>query len=171
LELGIDTAIIKKTLTGYKGSGRRLEVKFRNNDYLVIDDYAHHPTEINATLKAIRNIKPGRVIAIFQPHRYTRTKLLLEEFGRSFEQADYVIVTDIYAASEPPIEGVCGRRIYDKIKEYAPQKEAIFLHKEELLPHILKILRPDDLVITLGAGDIVKICDELVEELKGQTQA
>jgi UDP-N-acetylmuramate--alanine ligase len=171
LELGIDTAVIKKTLAGYRGSGRRMEVKFKNNDYTLIDDYAHHPTEIKATLEAVRNLRPGRVIAVFQPHRYTRTQLLLEEFGSSFAQADYVIITDIYAASEPAIEGVSGRRIYEKIKEYAPQKEAAFLHKEELIAHLLKVLKADDLVITLGAGDIVKVCDELVGELKRQGQA
>ena len=168
LELGIDTKIIKKALAGYKGSGRRMEIKFRDNNYLVIDDYAHHPTEVKATLKAVRSVKPGRLIVVFQPHRYTRTMLLMEEFGKSFDQADYIIVTDIYAASEPPIDGVSGRCIYDKLKEYAPQKEAAFLHKQDLVPHILKLLRPDDLLITLGAGDIVKTCDELVEKLKGQ---
>ncbi len=170
IELGIDTAVIKKALAGYRGSGRRMEVKFRDNGYTVIDDYAHHPTEIKATLEAVRNMNPGRIIAIFQPHRYTRTQLLLEEFGHSFTQADYVIITDIYAASEPAIEGVSGRRIYEKIKEYTPQKEAAFLHKEQLIAHLLKVLKAGDLVITLGAGDIVKVCDELVGELKGQGQ-
>lgn len=166
LELGIDLKFIKGALVGYKGAKRRLEVKF-DGEYLVIDDYAHHPTEIKATLEAVKKLK-GRVIVIFQPHRYTRTKLLLDEFAKCFDLADYVIVTDIYAASEQPLEGVTGKSIRDRIKYYAPNKETHFLAKEEIPSRILGIIKPDDLVITLGAGDIYKICDELVERLKEQ---
>jgi UDP-N-acetylmuramate--alanine ligase len=117
-------------------------------------------------LAAIRNLKFNRLIAVFQPHRYTRTKLLLEEFGRCFDLADYVIITDIYPAGEAPLEGVSGRLIYDRIKEHAPDKQTRFLPKEEVAAHILEYVRPNDLVVTLGAGDIVKICDELVEKFK-----
>jgi UDP-N-acetylmuramate--alanine ligase len=166
LELGIDLEIIKKILSDYKGAGRRTEIKFKNSDYLVIDDYAHHPTEIKATLAALRYLKPRRVIAVFQPHRYSRTKLLLEEFGRSFDLADYVILSDIYPAGEAPLPGVSATNIFNKIKENSPGKEIIYLPKEEITDHILKIMRPKDLIITLGAGDIVKICDELVERIK-----
>jgi UDP-N-acetylmuramate--alanine ligase len=109
------------------------------------------------------------MIVVFQPHRYTRTQLLLEEFGRSFDYADYAVITDIYPASEPPIKGVNGKCIYDKIKEYAPLKEGCFLPKEEIVAHILKIIQPQDLIITLGAGDIVKVSDELVEKLKRES--
>jgi len=165
IELGIDLQFIKETLAQYKGVKRRLEIKFVNANYMLMDDYAHHPTEIRATLSVVRNLKFNRVIAVFQPHRYTRTKLLLDEFGRSFDLADYVIITDIYPASEPPIEGINGRCVYDKIKEYAPNKEILFLPKEEIAAHILKVIKPQDLIITLGAGDIVKICDDLVERL------
>lgn len=167
IELKIDLDTIKKTLATYKGAQRRLEIKFNSNDYLILDDYAHHPTEIKATLSAIRNLK-NRVIVIFQPHRYTRTKLLLNDFSRSFDLADYVIVTDIYAASEAALEGIEAKFICDRIKEFHPDKEVYFLHKEEIPDHILKIIRPDDLVITLGAGDIVKSCDELVERFKNK---
>ena len=166
LELGVDLEVIKKTLVNYKGAGRRLEIKFSDKGLMLIDDYAHHPTEIKATLSAVRNLKQNRVIAIFQPHRYTRTKLLLEEFGKSFDLADYVIITDIYPASEPPLEGVSGRSVYDKIKERTPAKEVHFLAKEEIVGHILGIIKPGDLLITLGAGDIVKISDELAEKIK-----
>ncbi len=166
LELGIDLKVIKKTLERYQGAKRRLEIKFNNKDYLLIDDYAHHPTEIRATLSALRNLKFNRLIAIFQPHRYTRTKLLLDEFSKSFDLADYVIITDIYPAGEAPQEGISGRLIYDKIKEHSPDKQAIFMPKEEIARHILEIIEAQDLVITLGAGDIVKTCDELAEELK-----
>jgi len=166
LELGIDLKFIKRALAQYKGAKRRLEIKFDKNGFLLIDDYAHHPTEIIATLKAVRNLKQNRIIAVFQPHRYSRTKLLLDEFGKSFDLADCVIITDIYPASEPPIEGIDGRSVFNKIKERAPDKEIIFLPKEEIARHILEIIKPDDTVIMLGAGDIVKICDELAEKLK-----
>ncbi len=165
-ELGIDLKVIKKTLKHYQGAKRRLEIKFNNKDYLLIDDYAHHPTEIRATLSALRNLRFARLIAIFQPHRYTRTKLLLDEFSKSFDLVDYVIITDIYPAGEEPQEGISGRLIYDKIKEHSPNKQVVFLPKEKIATYILETIRSQDLVVTLGAGDIVKTCDELVEELK-----
>ncbi len=168
LELGIDLKTVKKTLADYKGASRRIEVKFKSNDYLVIDDYAHHPTEIKATLQAVKNIKHNRIIAVFQPHRYTRTQLLFNEFSRSFDMADYVIITDIYAASEQPLEGVTAGSLCDKIKESSPDKHISFLPKDKLVQYILSIIKPCDLVITLGAGDITKTCDELVEELKAR---
>lgn len=166
LELGIDLRLIKKTLNDYRGVNRRLEIKFDNNGILVIDDYAHHPTEIKATLKAVKNLRKTRIIAIFQPHRYTRTKLLLDEFARAFGLADYLIITDIYSASEPPIEGINAKCLYDKIKKYTPDKEITLLAKENIVSHILEIIERHDLIITLGAGDISKISDELVENLK-----
>ena len=168
LELGIDLKFIKDTLKHYKGAKRRLEIKFDKDDYLLIDDYAHHPTEIKATLVALKSLKFNRLIAVFQPHRYTRTKLLSGEFGKSFDLADYIIVTDIYPAGEQPLKGVSARLIYDKIKERLPDRQIYFLPKEEIAAHILKIIKPHDLLITLGAGDIVKICDELVEKFKGE---
>lgn len=166
LELGIRPDIIKKALAGYQGAGRRIEIKFQDDQYLVIDDYAHHPTEIKATLAAVKNLRRKRIIAIFQPHRFTRTQLLLEEFGRSFAHADYIITTDIYPASEAPIEGVSGQGLYEKIKSIESDKQVEFLAKENIVPRILEVMRPDDLILTLGAGDIIKTCDDLVEALK-----
>jgi len=166
LELGIDLEHIKKTLADYKGAKRRLEIKFSERGLLVIDDYAHHPTEISATLEAVKNLKKDRLIAVFQPHRYSRTQLLLDEFAASFDAADYVIITDIYAASEPPIEGVSALGICEKIKKHSPGKEIYFLTKDKIREHIIKAIKPGDVVMMLGAGDIVKISDELVEGLK-----
>ena len=166
LELGIDLQHIRRTLEGYKGAGRRLDIKLRNDRYLVIDDYAHHPTEIKATLAAIVNLKSKRKIVIFQPHRYSRTQLLLDEFAKSFEQADYLIITDIYAASEQPIDGVNAKVLLEKIKERGFNKEVTYLPKDEIVQHIKKIISTGDLVITLGAGDILKVSDALAEELK-----
>jgi len=166
VELGIDLEVIKRTFYNYKGAGRRLEIKWRNSDYTIIDDYAHHPTEIKATLAALRNLKAKRLIAIFQPHRFSRTKLLLDEFGRSFDLADCVIITDIYPAAESPIDGISGMSVYESVKQHDPDKQMDFLPKEKIVEHILKIKRPGDLVVTLGAGDIVKVCDELAEKFK-----
>jgi UDP-N-acetylmuramate--alanine ligase len=171
IELGIDLKFIKNTLANYKGAKRRLEVKFNERGITLIDDYAHHPTEIRATLAAIKNLQHGRIIAIFQPHRYTRTQLLLDDFGKSFDLADCVYITDIYAASEAPLEGINAGSVCDRIKRYFPDKEINFLPKEEIIGHILDVIKPQDLVITLGAGDIVKINDELVEALKRQGTA
>jgi UDP-N-acetylmuramate--alanine ligase len=166
VELGIGIEVIKRTFCNYKGAGRRLEIKLRDRDYTVIDDYAHHPTEIKATLAALKDLKANRVIAIFQPHRFSRTKLLLKEFGKSFDSADYVILTDIYAASEQPLPGISGMSVYDSIRQYTPDKQMDFLPKEKIVEYVLKIIRPGDLVVTLGAGDIIKVSDALAEVLK-----
>lgn len=162
LELGIDLNIIRSALRNFKGAKRRLEIKFSDGDYLFIDDYAHHPSEIKATLSAAANLERKRTVAIFQPHRYSRTKLLLDDFSRSFAQADCVIITDIYPASELPIPGIDGRLLYDKIRNQNPGKEVYFLEKQEIQDFIVRNIRSGDLVLTLGAGDIVKIGEELV---------
>lgn len=166
LELGIASNHMCRILEGYKGVGRRLEIKFRSDEYLVIDDYAHHPTEIIATLAAVANLKCKRKIAIFQPHRYSRMQFLLDDFAKSFEQTDYLIITDIYAAGEQPIEGIDSQVLLKKIRDYSPDKEVIYLTKESIAGHMQKIIRPGDSVITLGAGDIVRVSDALAEELK-----
>jgi len=167
-ELGIDLEIIKRTLKNYQGAQRRLEVKFKNEQYLLIDDYAHHPTEIRATLSAIKVLHPKRVIAVFQPHRYSRTKLLLDEFSRSFDLADYLIITDIYPAGEPPLAGVSAISLSEKIRQYSPGKDVKFLPKDNIVDAVMGILKPGDLVVTLGAGDIIRNCDELAERFKRQ---
>jgi len=166
LELGIDLKYLRSSLAEYKGAGRRLEIKFKSDKYLVIDDYAHHPTEIRATLAAIANLDVKRKIVVFQPHRYSRTQLLLDDFAKSFTQADYLVITDIYAASEQPIAGVNAQELLKKIKEFDPHKEVVYLAKDNILPHLLGMIRDGDLVIHLGAGDIVRVSDALAKELK-----
>ncbi|MCM8791610.1 MAG: UDP-N-acetylmuramate--L-alanine ligase [Candidatus Omnitrophica bacterium] len=165
-ELGIDTSIIKNALSTFKGTKRRIEIKSCINGIMFLDDYAHHPSEIIATLKTVTNLGYKRVIVIFQPHRYTRTKLLLDEFAKSFDLADEIIVTNIYPADEEPIEGVDAREICNKINFYKRNNCAKYFSQEDILPYVLSILRKNDLVITLGAGDIYKICDELVKYFK-----
>ncbi|MDD5044744.1 MAG: UDP-N-acetylmuramate--L-alanine ligase [Candidatus Omnitrophica bacterium] len=165
MELDLDLKVIKETLSTFKGSERRLQIKLEQDGILVVDDYAHHPTEIRAVLNAIRNLNNRRIVTIFQPHRYSRTKLLMDEFATCFDLSDYNIITDIYPASEEPIEGISGRSIYEKVKQ-SGHKETHFLPKEEIVDYVCKILKPQDLVITLGAGDIYKVNNDLVSKLK-----
>ena len=168
LDLGIDLNFIKKALCGYKGARRRLEIRLANNDYTVIDDYAHHPNEIQATLKAVKKMKYNKLIVVFQPHRYTRTQLLLDNFAESFSGVDYLVITDIYAASEQPIAGVSADLLFRKVKESGRNKKVRCLSKDKIVEHILEIIKPGDLVITLGAGDIVKVSDELAERIESK---
>ncbi|MDD2751691.1 MAG: UDP-N-acetylmuramate--L-alanine ligase, partial [Candidatus Omnitrophica bacterium] len=169
LELKIDLSVTKKILAGYQGAKRRLEVKFKDDKYLLIDDYAHHPTEIQATLSAVQNLKYNRLIAIFQPHRYSRTQILADDFARSFDLVDKLVLTEIYPAGEPVLAGVSSDLLCRKIKDHSPQKKVDCLKKEEVVRYILEEIKPGDLVITLGAGDITKINDELAEALKGKS--
>ena len=167
LELGVGLRIIKKALSTYEGTLRRLQVKLDFNNILLVDDYGHHPTEIKATLSALSYLGRARVVVIFQPHRFSRTKFLLEEFGKSFNLADSVYVTDIYPASEKPIEGISGALVAEKIKN-SGHKDAHFLPRTEIVEHVIKDARAGDLILTLGAGDITRICDELAEAIKGK---
>ena len=171
-ELGIELGVIKKALNDYQGSRRRLEVKLGGPQISVIDDYAHHPTEIKATLLAAKNLAHKRMIGVFQPHRYSRTKLLLNEFCASFDSLDCLIITDIYPAGEQPEQGVDARLIFEKIKKRktAP-REVYFVPKQELVDYVSGFKKDGDLILTLGAGDITKVCDELVEKIKGQAKA
>ncbi|MFH0855716.1 MAG: UDP-N-acetylmuramate--L-alanine ligase [Candidatus Omnitrophota bacterium] len=168
MELGIDLGFTRKALSGYKGAGRRLEIKYENQSFKLIDDYAHHPTEIQATLKAAKRLKHNRLIAVFQPHRYSRTQLLLDDFAKSFQDADYIIITDIYAASENPIEGVGASLLVDKIRRQGKARAVDYFAKDKIIGHIEEIIKPGDLLITLGAGDIAKVSDELAERIKNK---
>ena len=165
MEMGIGIGTIAKALESYQGAGRRLDVKLRSERWTVVDDYAHHPTEIRATLAALAQMECGRRIIVFQTHRYTRTKLLLEEFGACFAQADQVIITDIYAASETPIEGVNAGLIVEKIRQNFPGKPVAYAARGTLTESVLASLEPRDLVATLGAGDITRVSDEIAAQL------
>ena len=165
MELSIDFKMISEGLSQFRGVQRRFQIKHRINDITIVDDYGHHPTEIRATLAAAKAVNHDRLVVIFQPHRYSRTKFLLEEFGGSFSESDYLIVTDIYAASESPIEGVSALNIYEKVKA-GGHRDAHYFRKDEIIEQLLKTLLPRDLVIFLGAGDIGRLADELAEGIK-----
>ena len=160
IELDIPFITVKEALKNFSGIQRRLEIKWDGNIKL-IDDYGHHPTEIRATLSAIRKMWKGRIVVVFQPHRYTRTKALMHEFVTSFNEADVLIVTEIYPASEEKIEGITGHVLSEKIKA-SGHKNVIFAPtKEDAAEKVLQLARDGDVVITLGAGDLYKIGERL----------
>jgi len=133
---------------------------------MVVEDYAHHPTEIQATLDAAKRGWPRRVVAVFQPHRYTRLSPLKSEFARSFNQADVLVLTEIYPAGEEPIAGVSGRALYEDVQQFG-HKDVRFEPDLAKIPGmILKIARPGDIVIFLGAGNITKVVPEFVRKLE-----
>jgi UDP-N-acetylmuramate--alanine ligase len=164
LELGLDK--IKEGLQSFKGAMRRFEVKAEINDIMVVDDYAHHPTEIRASLTAAREGFGRRILAVFQPHRFTRTKFLAKELATAFYDADHLVITRIYPAGEDPIPGVTAETIYEAAKEYG-HKDVVFIDKLEDIPrHLAEIVQPQDLVITLGAGNVNTVADKFIELLE-----
>ena len=168
LELGISFMEIAKTMETYRGVHRRMEIVASTDDnILIIDDYAHHPTEIKATLSALRSSwQSRRIIAVFQPHRYSRTKLLAEKFGKAFFDADCVIINDIYSANESPISGISGETIFREIKKTNHRQIKYFPSKDNILSYLSKSVQPGDIVITMGAGDIWTVGQELAKQLK-----
>ena len=164
LKMGIKFEDITNSIKDFTGTKRRFHLRADTGGVMLIDDYAHHPTEIRAVLDACRNWKNRRLIVIFQPHRYTRTKFLAEEFGRCFKGADKLILTDIYAASEEPIEGVSVKNIYDRVKIYGVS-DVTMMSKESVAEHIMGLKKRGDMILVLGAGDIKEVANELSERL------
>jgi len=167
IELNIPFSTIAEALGSFSGIQRRLEIKW-DGEIKLIDDYGHHPTEIKATLSSLRGMWKDRIIVAFQPHRYTRTKALMDEFVTSFNEADILIVTEIYPASEEPIEGVSGAILAERIKASGHKNVLYCPTKEEAAERIAEIAVPGDAVVILGAGDINKICDTLRMRWTGQ---
>ncbi|MBI5701338.1 UDP-N-acetylmuramate--L-alanine ligase [Candidatus Saganbacteria bacterium] len=166
MEAGIPFSTIASSLHSFTGAKRRFQIIGEVDGILVVDDYAHHPTEIKATLHAT---KMGwgddhRIIAIFQPHRYSRTLNLFSQFGEAFIDADLVILTDIYSAGESPIQNVDGRMISREVEKH---QDVLYVQRKERIPEILvKMLKPNDLILTMGAGDINNIGKEILSRLK-----
>ena len=164
--IGVPFERIADGLSKFRGAKRRFQTKGKVKNVWVVDDYGHHPTEIAATLKAARETKPKRLICIFQPHRYTRTKILLDEFGTAFREADGLVLTDIYAAGETPIEGINGESVLKKVMALTDQNVSYIPRREDIAPFIADMCEDGDLVITMGAGDIYRTGEELVNILK-----
>lgn len=165
-KLGVSMEGIANAIKTFRGVQRRFQIIGDIDGIKIIDDYAHHPTEIKATLNAARNCNPKKIIAIFQPHRFTRTKILAEDFGASFNDADKVIITNIYSAGENPIEGVTSELIIDAIKRNGIKEVSYIEEKEDVPDFLAAQLSPGDYVLTIGAGDINDVAYSIADRLK-----
>ncbi|OGW39569.1 MAG: UDP-N-acetylmuramate--L-alanine ligase [Nitrospirae bacterium RBG_13_39_12] len=179
LILKMDVSIIKDALKGFSGIQRRFEFKGEVNDIKVYDDYGHHPAEIKATLKAAkegliiknqkagnRSQKCGKLVVLFQPHRYSRTKDLMDDFSGSFNDADSLVLLDIYSAGEKPVEGVSSADLIEKIKKTGNNNAFYVRDREDAVSHIISHMHRGDMLLTLGAGDVWKAGDEILKRLK-----
>jgi UDP-N-acetylmuramate--alanine ligase len=170
-ELEVSFDQIAAALGAFSNANRRFQFKGEVGGVVVVDDYGHHPTEIKATLAAAKVGSTGRrIVVLFQPHRYSRTNDLLEEFARSFNNADALFVTDIYAAGEDPIEGLNSEVLTEAIKRYGHKNATYIGSLDELPAHVLGEVRPGDLVITLGAGPVYRAGEQLLKMMKEQTE-
>ncbi|MBM14952.1 MAG: UDP-N-acetylmuramate--L-alanine ligase [Nitrospina sp.] len=165
MELNIEFSAIANALKSFSGVQRRFEILYQSNSLVIVDDYGHHPNEILATLNTAKMVWPNRkLVVIFQPHRYTRTQLLLEDFYSSFNDADKLILLDIYAAGEKPIEGIDSRQLVKGIRGFGHKDVDYIEDFDSLVPQLKFSLQPGDIVLTLGAGDIGKLAQKLAAE-------
>ncbi len=165
LELGLSFERVQEGLAEFSGIERRLEVKGRNDDYMVVDDYAHHPAEIAVTIDTLKNSLSRRLVVIFQPHRYSRTQNLFNEFATAFGGADVLCLLDIYAASEDPIPGVDSESLAEAIRDTGHGDVSHISDEAKLYGYIDEILKPGDVVLTLGAGNVWRIAEKIAERL------
>ena len=166
IELDIPFEVIKSALQTAEGVQRRLEIKGEKKGVTVVDDYGHHPTEIKTTLHAARESWPDRrIVVVFQPHRYTRTQALFDDFTRSFYQSDLLVVLPIYAAGEEKIKGVEGYALFEGIQRHGHRDVVYMQNFETAVSHLKNILAPNDILITLGAGDVWKVGEMVLDEL------
>jgi UDP-N-acetylmuramate--alanine ligase len=164
--LGLDVAKAAEGIAAFGGVKRRFEAVGSHAGIDVVDDYAHHPTEVRATLAAARSGDHGRVWAIFQPHRYSRTAALGDEFGAAFDDADRVVLMDVYSAGEAPIPGISGKTVLDALLRHSPRKQvAYFPHRADVAGYVAAGVRRGDLVMTMGAGDVTTMGPEIVRVL------
>jgi UDP-N-acetylmuramate--alanine ligase len=165
MDLKIEFGQMVEALAEFRGADRRFQIKGESAGVLVVDDYGHHPTEIQATLAAAAS-SGRRVVVVFQPHRYSRTLHLMDDFARSFYSAGIVFVTDIYAASEDPMPGVTGERLAESIEQHGHKHVEYAGSLEEAIARAIDIVEPGDLLLTLGAGSITRAGDEIIRRLE-----
>ena len=168
LELDVPFRRIAGALAAFRGADRRLQLKGRAHGALILDDYGHHPTEVVATLSAIREGFGARTLVVFQPHRYSRTQALLEDFGRAFFLADQVIVTDVYAAGERPIDGISGASVAESLVRHGHPSVVYERRLSDVAKRLRPSIAPGDVVLTLGAGDVWKVGDALLRSSSGK---
>lgn len=166
VELELEPGKIREGIEKFNGVERRFQIKANINDIIVVDDYGHHPKEIKATLAGAKNGWNRRLIVVFQPHRYTRTMLLFNDFLTAFYQADVLIITDIYPAGEEPIDGVDAYKLYSAMKDMGYKDVRYIPDKDKIVDALEKIVVPGDMVITQGAGDILTVGDAFIKRLK-----
>jgi UDP-N-acetylmuramate--alanine ligase len=165
LELHVDIDVIRQGLRAFTGVARRFDVKGEVNGVTVVDDYGHHPTEIRATLAAARSVAKGNLTVLFQPHRYTRTQHLMDEFARAFHDAGRVVVLDIYAASEKPVEGVTSQALVDRMRQFGHRGAEYASSAEAGVAAAMLGAAPGDMIVTLGAGSVSGLAPVIVEKL------
>lgn len=163
---GAEFTAVARAMASFAGAKRRFETKYLSAKHRIIDDYGHHPSEIAATLQTARSLKPERIVVLFQPHRFSRTQLLAEDFGKVLQGADQVYVCDVYPASELPIEGISGQTIVDAMNRHG-DAPGMFLQDLENAHHVVgNALKPGDLLITLGAGNVHEAGSKIARDLK-----
>jgi UDP-N-acetylmuramate--alanine ligase len=163
LEAGADLTAASRALARFAGVARRFEHRGEVRGVRIVDDYAHHPTEVAATIEAARQSHDGRIVVVFQPHRYSRTAALAEQFGPALAAADEVVVTDVYPAGEQPVPGVTGRLVADAVDRVRGGGTRYVERPDDLVDTVWTVLRPGDLCLTLGAGDVTALADRLLE--------
>ncbi|GFO56065.1 UDP-N-acetylmuramate--L-alanine ligase [Geomonas sp. Red276] len=167
-ELDIPFEVIREGFAAFGGVGRRFHLKGEANGIMVVDDYGHHPTEIRATLAAAKSgWSERRLVVVFQPHRYTRTKELFEEFVKAFHDADVLILTDIYPAGEAPIEGVTAENLAGRIRRHGHREVSWISDRDQLCDHLEQMLQPGDILLTLGAGNVWQVGETMLKRLSG----
>lgn len=166
MELGVPVETIREGLQKFTGVGRRFEVRGDVNGIRVVDDYGHHPTEVLATLAAAKSVCAGRLTVLFQPHRYTRTMHLMDDFARAFHSADRVVLLDIYAASEKPIDGVSSEVLMERMRQFGHRNVEYASSADAGVAALARGAQPGDLLLTLGAGSVSQLGEHIVEALK-----
>jgi UDP-N-acetylmuramate--alanine ligase len=168
--IGIPPEEAAQALNAFTGVRRRFERRGSSGGAVFVDDYAHHPVEVAATLDAARTDGMGRLVAVFQPHRYSRTAALSRQLGESLSSADLIVVTDVYGAGELPVPGISGKLVVDALLETAPGKRAVYLpRRSDVAPFLAREVRSGDLILTLGAGDITMVGEETLARLASQS--
>jgi UDP-N-acetylenolpyruvoylglucosamine reductase len=163
---GAEFPSVARALSTFAGAKRRFETKYLSANYRIVDDYGHHPSELAATLQTARSLKPQRLVVLFQPHRYTRTQALADDFGKVLQAADLVFISDVYPASEKPIEGISGQTLVDAMKRHGTIP-ATYLPNLDTAHHAVgNALQPGDLLITLGAGNVHEAGTRIANDLK-----
>jgi UDP-N-acetylmuramate--alanine ligase len=168
LDLDISLTTILEALEDYRGIGRRFELKKQINDIMVIEDYAHHPTEVRATLEAAKKGWSRRLVVVFQPHRYSRLSRLMKSFATSFNPADVLVITEVYPAGEKPIPKVTGKALFKEIGRFG-HKNVHYEPQMEKIPSLIgKIVEPGDMIIVMGAGNIYRIIPDIIKSLEAK---